>query len=58
MTRKKSRNGGGAKAPFARFIAGAKTEDQQLRALELASKSAVTLPAEAFVVGEPVVATD
>ncbi|MBK6847862.1 MAG: cytoplasmic protein [Proteobacteria bacterium] len=36
--------------------AGAKTEDQQLRALEGAAQKEVALPAEAFVVGEPVTA--
>jgi hypothetical protein len=41
-------------APFARRVAGAKTEDQQLRALEAAAQKEVTLPADAFVVGEPV----
>jgi hypothetical protein len=44
-------------APFARIVAGAKTEDQQLRALEAAAQSEVALPADAFVVGEPVTAT-
>lgn len=58
MTQKKSRNRAGLKAPFARFIAGAKTEDQQLRALEVAARVEVALPAEAFVVGEPVIATE
>ena len=42
--------------PFARIVAGAKTEDQQLRALEAAAQNEVALPAEAFVVGEPVTA--
>jgi hypothetical protein len=40
-------------APFARIVAGAKTEDQQLRALEAAAQREIALPAEAFVVGEP-----
>lgn len=44
-------------APFARIVAGAKTEDEQLRALELAAASEVVLPAEAFVVGQRVTAT-
>ena len=44
-------------APFARIVASAKTEDQQLRALEAAAQSEVALPADAFVVGEPVTAT-
>jgi hypothetical protein len=44
-------------APFARIVAGAKTEDQQLRALEAAAQREVALPADAFVVGEPVTAT-
>jgi hypothetical protein len=44
-------------APFARIVAGARTEDQQLRALEAAAQNEVALPAEAFVVGEPVTAT-
>ena len=44
-------------APFARIIAGAKTEDQQLRALETAAQTEVALPADAFVIGEPVTAT-
>jgi hypothetical protein len=43
-------------APFARIVAGAKTEDQQLRALEAAAQREVALPADAFVVGEPVTA--
>ena len=43
-------------APFARMIAGAKTEHEQLRALEAAAQREVTLPAEALVVGEPVTA--
>ncbi|MBI4700960.1 MAG: cytoplasmic protein [Deltaproteobacteria bacterium] len=41
-------------APFARVVAGAKTEDQQLRALQAAAQKEVTLPADAFVIGEPV----
>ncbi len=45
------------RAPFARILAGAKTEDQQLRALEAAAQGEVALPADAFVVGEPVTAT-
>jgi len=43
-------------APFARIVAGAKTEDQQLRALETAALREVSLPADAFVVGGPVTA--
>lgn len=43
-------------APFARIVAGAKTEDQQLRALEAAAQREVALPADAFVVGEHVTA--
>lgn len=43
-------------APFARIVAGAKTDDQQLRALEAAAQREVALPADAFVVGEPVTA--
>jgi hypothetical protein len=43
-------------APFARIVAGAKTEDQQLRALEAAAQRDVALPADAFVVGEPITA--
>lgn len=43
-------------APFARIVAGAKTEDQQLRALEAAALKEVGLPAHAFVVGEAVTA--
>jgi hypothetical protein len=31
-------------APFARIVAGAKTEDQQLRALEAAARNEVALP--------------
>lgn len=42
---------------FTRIVAGAKTEDQQLRALEAAAKSEVALLADAFVVGEPVTAS-
>jgi len=41
-------------APFVRIVNGAKTEDEQLRALEAAANEEVTLPAEAFVIGEPV----
>jgi hypothetical protein len=41
-------------APFARVIAGAKTEHQQLRALEAAATQEIALPADAFVIGEPV----
>jgi hypothetical protein len=44
-------------APFARIVAGAKTEDQQLRALTAAAEREVALPADAFVVGEPITAT-
>ncbi|MFO0554353.1 MAG: hypothetical protein U0271_38585 [Polyangiaceae bacterium] len=36
---------------------GAQTEDQQLRALEAAAQREVALPADAFVIGEPVTAT-
>lgn len=43
-------------APFARIVAGAKTEDQQLRALEAAAQREIALPADAFVIGEPVTA--
>lgn len=43
-------------APFARIVAGAKTEDQQLRALEAGAQREVALPADAFVVGEPITA--
>jgi hypothetical protein len=43
-------------APFARIVAGAKTEDQQLRALEAAAQKEVALPADAFVVGEAITA--
>jgi hypothetical protein len=43
--------------PFAGIVAGAKTDDEQLRALEAAAQNEVTLPADAFVVGEPVTAT-
>ena len=43
-------------APFGRIVAGAKTEDQQLRALEAAVQNEVVLPADAFVIGEPVTA--
>jgi len=39
-------------APFVRIVAGAKTEHQQLRALEAAAWNEVALPADAFVVGE------
>lgn len=42
------------KAP--RIVASARTEDQQLRALESAARQEVPLPADAFVVGEPVTA--
>jgi hypothetical protein len=41
-------------APFASIVAGAKTEDQQLRSLEAAARDEVALPADAFVIGEPV----
>ncbi|MBI5546053.1 MAG: cytoplasmic protein [Deltaproteobacteria bacterium] len=41
-------------APFARIVADAKTEDQQLRALETAAQKEVTFPGDAFVIGEPV----
>jgi|CXWL01.1.fsa_nt_gi hypothetical protein len=44
-------------APFARIVAGATTEHQQLRSLEAAARNEVALPAEASVVGEPVTAT-
>jgi hypothetical protein len=37
---------------LARIVAGAKTEDQQLRALEAAAQREIALPAEVFVVGE------
>jgi hypothetical protein len=43
-------------APFARIVAGTKTEDQQLRALEAAAQREVALPADACIVGEPVTA--
>ncbi|MCC6528587.1 MAG: cytoplasmic protein [Polyangiaceae bacterium] len=38
------------------MVAGAKTEDQQLRALEAAAQREIALPADAFVVGEPITA--
>ncbi len=41
-------------APFARIVAGAKTEDQQLLALEAAATRELAFPADAFVIGEPV----
>jgi hypothetical protein len=43
-------------APFARFVKGAKTEDEQLRALEVAAQREVSFPAAALVIGEPVTA--
>ena len=43
-------------APFAHIIAGATSEDEQLRALDAAAQHAVTLPAAASVVGAPVTA--
>lgn len=43
-------------AALARIVAGAKTEDQQLRALEAAAQNEAALPADAFVGGEPVTA--
>jgi len=36
---------------------GANTDDQQLRALEAAANREVALPADAFVIGEPITAT-
>lgn len=54
MTRKKPGAANKSDAPFARIVAGAQTEDQQLRALEAAARKEVPLPADAFVVGEPV----
>ena len=44
-------------APFARIVAAATTEDDQLRALEAAAQHEVALPAIASVIGEPFVAT-
>jgi hypothetical protein len=41
-------------APFARIVAGEKTEDQQLRALEAAAAREIAFPVNAFVIGEPV----
>jgi len=41
-------------APFARIVAGAKTEDQQLRAFEAAAAREIAFPVNAFVIGEPV----
>jgi hypothetical protein len=43
-------------ALFAHMVAGAKTEDQQLRELEAAARKEVRFPADAFVVDEPVMA--
>ncbi len=43
-------------APFAHIVAGAKTEDQQLRALEAAAQREVSFPTDALVIGEPVTA--
>src|SRR5512132_4383334 len=54
MTRKTPRAAKTSDAPFARIVAGAKPEDQQLHALEAAARKEVPLPADAFVVGEPV----
>jgi hypothetical protein len=56
MTRKKPSNTIRPDAPFARIVAGARSEDEQLRALEAAAHREIALPAEALVVGEPVVA--
>ena len=55
MTRKKPSNTTRPDAPFARIVAGAKSEDEQLRALEAAAQLEIALPAEALVVGEAVV---
>lgn len=44
-------------ARLADIVAGAQTDDQQLRALEAAAQREVALPADAFVIGEPVTAT-
>lgn len=44
-------------APFGRIVAGAKTEDEQLRALVAAAVEDVAMPADAFVLGEPVQVT-
>ena len=56
MTRKKPSSASKPDAPFARIVAGAKTDDAQLRALEAAAQREVALPAEALVVGEPITA--
>jgi hypothetical protein len=56
MTRKKPSDTPRPDASFARIVAGAKSEDEQLRALEAAARREIALPAEALVVGEPVVA--
>lgn len=42
------------RALFARIVAGAKTEDQQLRAFEAAAAREIAFPVNAFVIGEPV----